>query len=753
MVLNWRGAVMVLLACVGPAWSQTPMPLASASPGDRHLTVHENGKSLRCRLVTAWTMPDKSQAYQVQVIETGEMLTVVQDGTPQGEPAAKTNAQMMRIYHWGQSAVAPPGVPVPPSLPVPASVSATHSTVVPVSAKTTTPCDPCATSAPCCTPAPASTACKDRVIWWEEKNGKRVSPAIVTNGNNPFENQAAKPCVPAVVSQRGKECATTCVTVVQSAPSSNVYTLPAVRTTDQAAPPPPPTSTTTASTTAAAAEATKATPASQTKTTPLDKFFHPARETAVVRPPEPQPPHSFTSASPTPDTLPPAGTAKKDGRSTWGDNKVQAPGKSTVEQASVKPGTAPGAGPAGLKATDNAGDILLSPERIDAVGGNLTPRGINMNSFKGTPAQLMPKPVAPAPVQPTSVQVPGAPPTSLPPPPPPQVGPPLSSNGRIPLGAQSVVAAGANVPTQITYVPVPVATVPDPYRPPVPPPARVPAPPQPNAYVNAFTPSAPPQTQQPQDSMAVNAFSNMNMNPNPNMNMNLLAQRYPTQAPGYLPNPMTQGTPYPAFYGAPAPMQQANMLPPQGRPVMPYNAMQGQGYPPAMQQPVQQVNYAPAPGPAQQSLAAMQGQGYPPAMQQPVQQVNYASAPAPAQQLLANPAMDRRPGATAANATPELAQTFRTLRESPYPAQREWAATNLATFDWRANPHIVAALVESARHDPAATVRASCVYSLGRMNVASEPVLATLQTLRNDGDPRVRQEAEQALVRLYASRP
>ena len=57
-------------------------------------------------------------------------------------------------------------------------------------------------------------------------------------------------------------------------------------------------------------------------------------------------------------------------------------------------------------------------------------------------------------------------------------------------------------------------------------------------------------------------------------------------------------------------------------------------------------------------------------------------------------------------------------------------------------------LLQAAQQDPAATVRASCVYSLAHMNAASEPVVSTLYMLRNDGDPRVRQEVEQALVRL-----
>lgn len=669
---NWKGAVLVLLASVGSTWSQTPGP--SGGPAERQLTVHENGKALRCRMVTSWKLADGSTAHQVQVLETAEMLTIAPESPA---PAGKSNAVPMRIYHWGSGPTPPPGTPTPPSpvvttsatsaptsLPVVTTGATSAPTPVPVAAPVpvVANCDSCATpcaTAPCAPKAPACTTCNEKVIWWEEKGGKRAPQVIVTNGTNPFEQQGKVPPL-------GEP---------KVAPSSTV----------------PPT------TTAAAAEGTKAMTTNQTKaSTPLEKiqnWVRPTRETSVVANPNPQPP------APAPATA--TDPSKKDWRATWGqakDGKAQAPGQSLVEQAAMKPNASSGPQATGPAATSNgSGDILLNPERIDAVSGNLTPRGINMNSFKGNPSQLMPKLPPPAPVQRTVGQ---DGPSTLPPPPP-LVGPPMSSNGRVPLGAQSVMAASGNVPTQVTYVPVPVATVPDPYRPPVPPVPRVPEPPQPNAYLNAFTPQAQPQNQQPQDAMMVNAFSNMSTNPTP------MAARYPA-APGYQPYPS---------YGPQVPVQQASF---QGRPTTGYNGPQNyQGYPPQMQQPIQPVQYVPNVQPQQPS---------------------------------ANPAMDRRVGPAAGTGNPELAVAIRTLRESPYPAQREWASNNLSTYDWRANPQVLQALVASAQHDPAGTVRANCVYSLGRMNAAVEPVLSTLQALRNDGDPRVRQEAEQVLAHFNSVR-
>jgi hypothetical protein len=88
------------------------------------------------------------------------------------------------------------------------------------------------------------------------------------------------------------------------------------------------------------------------------------------------------------------------------------------------------------------------------------------------------------------------------------------------------------------------------------------------------------------------------------------------------------------------------------------------------------------------------------------------------------------------------------LRNSPYPAQRELAAGYLASCDWRANPRIVTALIDEAKIDPAATVRAGCVANLMRMNVTTAPYRAMLEELRTDADPRVRDAVDAAIGRL-----
>jgi hypothetical protein len=93
-------------------------------------------------------------------------------------------------------------------------------------------------------------------------------------------------------------------------------------------------------------------------------------------------------------------------------------------------------------------------------------------------------------------------------------------------------------------------------------------------------------------------------------------------------------------------------------------------------------------------------------------------------------------------------QLLAVLHDALFPSQRETAAEKLATLDWRTNETVVQALVQRAREDPAATVRAACVHALVKMKVDTVPVVTTLQALKSDGDVRVRDEAEQGLAIL-----
>src|SRR5215212_7271827 len=116
---NWRGAVLVLVAwvvitaCQGFAQS----PRASGKV-EQYMTVHENGQSIRCKLVGTWRLPDGSRAYQLQAVETGQMLTVVEstqsdsfdDKSQNGRPKVRP----MKIFHWNGDRTPARGAPVPP---------------------------------------------------------------------------------------------------------------------------------------------------------------------------------------------------------------------------------------------------------------------------------------------------------------------------------------------------------------------------------------------------------------------------------------------------------------------------------------------------------------------------------------------------------------------------------------------------------------------------------------------------------------
>jgi hypothetical protein len=161
-------------------------------------------------------------------------------------------------------------------------------------------------------------------------------------------------------------------------------------------------------------------------------------------------------------------------------------------------------------------------------------------------------------------------------------------------------------------------------------------------------------------------------------------------------------------------------------------------------------------------------------MQRPIAQVNYPSnyqGPMPPNPMIGsnmpatpyqqpmllppmpmpqygNPAMDRPGMAPGGQSAGSITHLLGQLRDSISPAEREMAALNLTNQDWRSHPEIVQVLVTSARQDPAATVRAGCVHSLAQQNISTQPVLATMNALKNDPDPRVRQEVDQALDRL-----
>jgi hypothetical protein len=106
---------------------------------------------------------------------------------------------------------------------------------------------------------------------------------------------------------------------------------------------------------------------------------------------------------------------------------------------------------------------------------------------------------------------------------------------------------------------------------------------------------------------------------------------------------------------------------------------------------------------------------------------------------------------SSASNTPQL---LAVLRDSLYPSQREMAVESLAgQRGAQAQPQIVQALLSAAKNDMAATVRASCVRAIAQLQINTVPAVTVVQSLKNDPDPRVRREVEQALPALTGGQP
>src|SRR5205814_6369721 len=84
-------------------------------------TVQEIGKTgQKCKVLKTWKTPEGKIAYQVQALDTGEVMTVVESGgvkNMSGVPSSNgshTQAVATRIFHWGSDRKPPPGTPMPP---------------------------------------------------------------------------------------------------------------------------------------------------------------------------------------------------------------------------------------------------------------------------------------------------------------------------------------------------------------------------------------------------------------------------------------------------------------------------------------------------------------------------------------------------------------------------------------------------------------------------------------------------------------
>ncbi len=96
---------------------------------------------------------------------------------------------------------------------------------------------------------------------------------------------------------------------------------------------------------------------------------------------------------------------------------------------------------------------------------------------------------------------------------------------------------------------------------------------------------------------------------------------------------------------------------------------------------------------------------------------------------------------------------IRQLRESLLPSERELAIETIAETDLRQQNEAASALLTAAFRDPAVTVRLCAIRTLALKLGHNPQILGALRTLKEDGDARIRAEAETALHQTGTTLP
>src|SRR5438874_11996789 len=82
----WKRTLVTTFAWAGLAWAQQPIPSSgpAAKPAEstvQYFTVQEIGKTgQKCKVLKTWKTPEGKIAYQVQALDTGEVMTGVESG-------------------------------------------------------------------------------------------------------------------------------------------------------------------------------------------------------------------------------------------------------------------------------------------------------------------------------------------------------------------------------------------------------------------------------------------------------------------------------------------------------------------------------------------------------------------------------------------------------------------------------------------------------------------------------------------------
>jgi hypothetical protein len=774
----------VALAAVGLglAWSsfavaQSSSPPQAAPAPERYITVREEGKPpQRCQVLRSWQQPDGAPAFQVRAVDTGEVMTIVGSG-PSAEGGDR-RAMLTRIFRWGSSNKPPAGAPLPPST---------------AGAMATPPAQPIPSRGTPVIPPQAT----------QSENGQSpmaVQPPKATPVVTPQAIPSAPP--PSAIVQAIPTPRPTPATLTALKP--DVAPSPAVASPTPAQPTtPPPTVTTSKPTTSTSVVPSNPGGGTLPSLTPMSTQVIQQRlvPTPVTRectpgtPPEPRlvPSASGTVVSQTPGNCgcstscnaccqpcnpcgqpscvccTPSPMRQSFLRRLFKSNPS---GNCTEAVCQTAPDSAPAPAPNPAGATPPAPAVPKVAAEPAKPGdwreswGKVEPWKDTAKATPVQPAETVSQRVEPKPVQ-----------LETPKEPDPLKNPDLYrdmamnarlSNSKIPEESQPEAASR---PKSRLFASM---RSPEP-KPPLPPPqqpaeaasaetaANVVSPLRAPGRVvqlpanegNAFwsPPEPPAQRKEQEQEPKSNAFDRDENSPPQQGVSPGIASGYagrqgvsPRIAPGYagpLPPPgpmqrMQQPMPSRPDVGVPDAMGNAFTLPGTRRPIpadfggtpqepngFDPNVQMGQGSPP---------------------------QGYGMSMPRPPMPNMVAMGPRMpigANPLMSVPATPVAHGGPMADARPAgVPQLLAKLQDSLYPSERESAAEQLSQLNWRVQPQVVASLMKSARGDPAPTVRAACVHALAQMKVDTAGAVALVRDLKSDRDPRVRQEAEEALSAL-----
>jgi hypothetical protein len=775
-------AVVVGLAWTGLAGAQSSSPLEKA----RYINVSEEGKPpQRCKLLKTWRQANGAPVFQVQAVDSGELMTIVSTG-PQGargDPREMTT----RIYRWGRDNKPPAGAPVPPptataaasappaqpaTVRKPATVAPQPTRPAPVASTPKTTPAPLTWQKP--NPAPSSTTARPAITSNIVSNSKPASPPVavkpvpvVTTKTQPPTAMAtsnlltnSKPASSAVAAKPNP--------VVSSKPP---MLTPMGTQVVQYSPTPPP-----RPQVSQLPEAPK-TIDSQPRLAPLPAGSVGNQKSCACACPQPCEPcgkacnpccqSSCVCGTPSPMRQPLIGRLFKSNSSSPGTTvacqppasvptpnvatSVQKPAAATQPVVTVAKTT-----PAPAKSSDwRQSWGKAEPSKESAKASSVKPIEVSKRVDQ-KPVQMGPS-AQPDPLknpdqyrdlvmtsrlanskmpqqdQPSVVKRPlfarRPPAVSMPPARPAQEVMTANGPANLPMSPGHMVGVPAEEPNAFWSPKAPNAG-------------------KEKAKFNAFErqPEAPPQGTPPSIAGVPPALGGVPPSL-PGVSIGLVPPSGPVMNMPTPPLPATAAQRPMAMMpdaGVPAAMGNAFTLPATSRPIpadfggTPQEAngfdpltRGGQGAPPQGYGMAMSGSY-------RQPMSNMVAMG----PQAPMGMNPLMSVPPtpPNVQAVAPSSASTPPGS--------VPQLLATLKDSLCPSERETAAEQLSELNWRMQPLVVESLMKSAREDPAATVRAACVHALAHMKVETPAACALVREMRSDHDPQVRHEAEEALVTL-----